>query len=106
MPSNWETQDFGAYTYGFQETDHQETDHQEKGLYRYTFTAPEEWKDKHLAIVFEGAMMDTEVKINGSGNDRNSPTFPKVNIDFLYAFSPIGTKFQAAESLGLRAKRI
>ena len=81
VPSNWETQGFGAYTYGFQETDPQE-----KGLYRYTFTAPEEWKDKHVAIVFEGAMTDTEVKINGKPA---GPLHQGGFYEFKYAITPL-----------------
>ena len=37
----------------------------ETGIYRHQFTVPETWKGKTIHIVFEGAMTDTEVKING-----------------------------------------
>lgn len=67
VPSCWEQQGFGAYNYGrdyktygrnFRFAD-------EKGLYKYNFTIPAAWKQKQVFIVFEGAMTDTEVRING-----------------------------------------
>lgn len=67
VPSCWEQQGFGAYNYGrdyktygrnFRFAD-------EKGMYRHSFTIPATWKKKEVFIVFEGAMTDAEVKING-----------------------------------------
>lgn len=67
VPSCWEQQGFGAYNYGrdyktygrnFRFAD-------EKGMYRHQFTVPAAWKNKEVFIVFEGAMTDAEVKING-----------------------------------------
>jgi hypothetical protein len=64
VPSNWELQGFGTYYYG--------TDNgfmrgpQETGFYRLNFTVPQAWTDKHVLIVFEGSMTDTDVKINGA----------------------------------------
>ncbi|HEY9047507.1 MAG TPA: glycoside hydrolase family 2 TIM barrel-domain containing protein [Ohtaekwangia sp.] len=60
VPSNWELQGFGEYTYG-----RGQKKIGEQGLYKYTFTASKEWKGKKLFLVFEGSMTDTEVKING-----------------------------------------
>ncbi len=60
VPSNWELKGFGTYNYG-----HDENKADEKGLYKFNFKAPDNWKDKRVFIVFEGAMTDTEVKING-----------------------------------------
>jgi hypothetical protein len=67
VPAHWEQQGFGAYNYGrdyktygknFRFAD-------EKGLYRHKFRVPQGWKGKKIFLVFEGAMTDTEVKING-----------------------------------------
>ncbi len=67
VPSHWEQQGFGQYDYGrdyrtygkkFRFSD-------EVGMYKHTFTVPENWKGKEVFIVFEGSMTDTEVKING-----------------------------------------
>ncbi|MFB6456467.1 glycoside hydrolase family 2 TIM barrel-domain containing protein [Chitinophaga sp. Hz27] len=60
VPSNWEQQGFGSYNYG-----HDKVKSDEYGLYRYKFTAPENWREKQVNIVFEGVMTDAEVKING-----------------------------------------
>lgn len=60
VPSTWEQQGFGAYSYG---QDKVKTD--EQGLYKYTFQADKSWKGKKIFLVFEGSMTDTEVKING-----------------------------------------
>jgi hypothetical protein len=60
VPSNWELHGFGGYNYG-QEANKSD----EHGLYRLRFPAPAEWKGRRVWIVFEGAMTDTAVKING-----------------------------------------
>lgn len=61
VPSNWEFQGFGAYNYGQNE----KIFNDEKGLYKYQFTIPKNWKKKTVFLVFEGSMTDTEVKMNG-----------------------------------------
>ena len=60
VPSNWEFQGFGNYTYGSEKEDVNEA-----GLYRHSFTIPASWQNKEVFIVFDGSMTDTEVKING-----------------------------------------
>lgn len=62
VPSNWELQGFGKYDYGFAKDS---VRGKEQGLYQYNFKVPAAWKGKKINIVFEGAMTDTEVKING-----------------------------------------
>ncbi|MFC2137127.1 glycoside hydrolase family 2 TIM barrel-domain containing protein [Bacteroidota bacterium] len=62
VPSNWELQGFGKYNYGHAKDSARG---KEKGLYKYNFNVPKNWKDKEISIVFEGSMTDTEVKING-----------------------------------------
>ncbi|WP_299290311.1 glycoside hydrolase family 2 TIM barrel-domain containing protein [uncultured Mucilaginibacter sp.] len=59
VPSNWELQGFGTYNYG-----HDKVKANEQGLYKHEFFA-ESWKGKRVFIVFEGAMTDTKVTING-----------------------------------------
>jgi hypothetical protein len=63
VPSNWELQGFGIYTYGrvtpaggFPRV---------HGIYKRTFTTPANWRDKAIFVKFEGAMTDTRVTING-----------------------------------------
>jgi beta-galactosidase/beta-glucuronidase len=67
VPSCWEQQGFGncdygrsLYTYGKK---NQFAD--EEGIYKHQFVAPKSWKGKTIQLVFEGAMTDAEVKING-----------------------------------------
>ena len=62
VPSQWELQGFGAYNYG-RENPEEMSD--EKGMYKYSFEVPANWKKKKVNIVFEGSMTDTDVKING-----------------------------------------
>lgn len=65
VPSQWELQGFGAYTFGRFYLDKTARPSDETGLYRYDFKVPESWKGRQIEIVFEGVMTDTEVKING-----------------------------------------
>lgn len=65
VPSQWEQQGFGAYTYGRFYLDKEARPSDETGLYRMSFSVPSEWKGKSVEIVFEGSMTDTDVKING-----------------------------------------
>lgn len=64
VPSQWEQQGFGEYTYGrfYLVKGTQPSD--ENGTYRYKFNTPASWKGKQVSIVFEGVMTDTEVKVN------------------------------------------
>ena len=64
VPSNWELQGFGKYSYG---TDNrkEETRSDEQGMYKHNFTIPQTYKNQRIFIVFEGSMTDTDVKING-----------------------------------------
>lgn len=67
VPSVWEQQGFGTYNYGRDYVTYGKNFRfaEEKGLYAYSFTVPEGWKEKSIQLVFEGSMTDTEVKING-----------------------------------------
>ena len=44
VPSQWEQQGFGAYTYGRFYLDKNAGPSSETGLYRYSFNVPDEWK--------------------------------------------------------------
>ncbi len=65
VPSQWELQGFGEYTYGRWYKAGLKNPSMEQGLYEYTFSVPSSWKNKSVSIIFEGSMTDTEVKING-----------------------------------------
>lgn len=66
VPSQWEIEGFGTYTYGrwYKELNLEEPS-KEEGFYKHTFGVPADSKGKAVKIVFGGAMTDTEVKING-----------------------------------------
>jgi hypothetical protein len=68
VPSCWEQQGFGAYYYGTQGRGKPDDDPvipKETGTYRRTFEVPGEWRSREVHIVFEAAMTDTTVFING-----------------------------------------
>ena len=60
VPSQWEQQGFGTYAYGWEDDKPAEV-----GEYRYRFIAPADVATKRVQLVFEGAMTDTEVRLNG-----------------------------------------
>ena len=59
-PSNWECHGFGSYNYGSALVP------DERGNYRHTFTPPASWAGRRIYLVFEAAMTDTEVWVNGT----------------------------------------
>ena len=68
VPSCWEQQGFGAYYYGTQGRGKPDDDPvipKETGNYARTFTLPATWNGREIHIVFDGAMTDTEVRVNG-----------------------------------------
>ena len=76
VPSCWEQQGFGGYTYGryyIYDRDSEQAwrdyrEHaftEEYGIYRRSFDVPRSWSGKQVKIVFEGVMTDAEVKVNG-----------------------------------------
>lgn len=62
VPSNWELQGFGYYTYGEDREDYKTNP--EIGFYKRTFELSSV-DDKYFRLVFQGSMTDTKVKING-----------------------------------------
>ena len=67
VPSCWELQGFGTYQYGisFYGKAFPEGIAGEKGMYKYEFEVPEEFRGKQVSLEFEASMTDTEVKVNG-----------------------------------------
>jgi hypothetical protein len=68
VPSQWEQQGFGSYYYGTQGRGKPDGDPvipKETGTYRRSFEIPASWKDREICLVFEAAMTDTTVTING-----------------------------------------
>lgn len=67
VPSCWELQGFGTYQYGmrFYGQPQPAGIADEKGLYRYSFHLPQAWEGRQIELVFEAAMTDARVTING-----------------------------------------
>ncbi|MFG6443286.1 glycoside hydrolase family 2 protein [Roseateles sp. LKC17W] len=61
VPSNWQQQGFGHYQYGYDKGPRAA----DTGTYRHRFAVPAAWKGRNVRIVFDAAMTDTTVKING-----------------------------------------
>ncbi len=58
-PSNWECHGFGSYHYGGDLVP------AEKGNYRHSFTPPASWAGRRIFLVFEAAMTDADVRVDG-----------------------------------------
>lgn len=99
VPSCWEQEGFGAYNYG---QDDPADKHDETGTYRIAFTMPEAWKDKHVRLVFEGAMTQTSIKINGK-----SVGFPNYGgyLPFRYVLNHTNVKYGQENVLEVLVKK-
>ena len=67
VPSNWELQGFGRFTYGNTsklDKGGAATDAVE-GQYKRTFSVPAAWSARRTFLVFEGVMTDAQVSVNG-----------------------------------------
>lgn len=65
VPSCWEQQGFGEYTYGRWYKKKGGKPSTETGLYRHDFRVPAGWRGKKVEIVFDGVMTDASVSVNG-----------------------------------------
>lgn len=65
VPSCWEQQGYGDYTYGRFYLDKTARPSSETGEYRLDFSVPAAWKGKTVEIVFDGVMTDATVRVNG-----------------------------------------
>jgi hypothetical protein len=91
VPSNWELQGFGIYTYGrVKPADGFPRVH---GIYKRTFTTPAKWHDKTVFIDFEGVMTDAEVTINGqSAGPLHQGGYYAFKYDITSLLKPAGEK--------------
>jgi hypothetical protein len=67
VPSVWEQEGFGTYNYGIRYYGKSNPPGiaREQGKYWHAFEVPAEWQHRRVKIVFEGAMTDTHVRLNG-----------------------------------------
>lgn len=65
VPSQWELQGFGTYTYGrWYKEKGVKNPSMETGTYRYSFKVPNVYQGQTVQLVFDGVMTDTEVFVN------------------------------------------
>jgi hypothetical protein len=92
VPSCWELQGFGVYNYGtrFRARGNEEVSLRpgyasEEGKYKTEFTIPADWRGKVVRVVFEGAMVKTDVFVNGQ---RAGPAHEGSFYEFKYDITP------------------
>lgn len=66
VPSCWDLQGFGEYTYGRYYTIKGAKPSDETGIYRYRFLTPDCGKNDRIKLFFDGVMTDAEVRVNGN----------------------------------------
>jgi hypothetical protein len=66
VPSCWELQGFGDYTFGRYYLKKGAVPSDEYGIYRTSFQVPAQWNGRQVSIGFDGVMTDAEVKVNGT----------------------------------------
>ena len=66
VPSCWELQGFGEYTYGRYYTIKGAKPSDETGIYRYRFLTPDCGKNDRIKLFFDGVMTDAEDRVNGN----------------------------------------
>ncbi len=86
VPSNWEQQGFGAYTYGRFYKTKGAVPSEESGKYTTKFKIPADMKGKDFKLVFEGSMTDTEAFIDGN---RVGPAHQGGFTEFSYDITPL-----------------
>lgn len=82
VPSHWEQHGFGAYNYGHDWRNGRRPLADEVGHYRHRFTVPADWRGRRVEIVFDGAMTDAGVRVNGrSAGPRHQGAFYRFRHD-------------------------
>ncbi len=120
VPSNWELQGFGTFTYGVELGRVPRLANAVQDQYRHNFQVPANWSERRVFLVFEGVMTDTtEGSLTAVLQADNlflqafTPQYPAMNlagstfapfpaaaISFLHAIPAMGSKFIAAENSG------
>lgn len=102
VPSCWEQQGFGGYNYGRNKISDTNPLANEQGKYRLQFAVPAAWKGKIVRLVFDGAMTDTEVWINGQSA---GPTHQGAFYRFKYDISSL-LKFGESNLLEVTVSKV
>jgi hypothetical protein len=91
VPSNWELQGYGIYTYG--RVTPPGGWPRVHCTYKRTFTTPTNWQDKTVFVKFEGVMTDTRVTINGqSAGPLHQGGYYAFKYDITSLLKPAGQK--------------
>jgi hypothetical protein len=91
VPSNWELQGYGIYTYG--RVTPPGGWPRVHCTYKRTFTTPANWRDKAVFVKFEGVMTDTRVTINGqSAGPLHQGGYYAFKYDITSLLKPAGQK--------------
>src|SRR5690349_21945281 len=102
VPSCWEQQGFGAYYYGTQGRGKPDDDPvipKETGTYRRAFQVPANWDGLDVHLVFEAAMTDTSVTINGqSAGPAHQGGFYRFSYDITKLVRPGGNEIEVTVS--------
>jgi hypothetical protein len=85
VPSCWMLQGFGTYSYTQNTGSGMTSSNAETGFYTNTFAVPAAWAGRKIFLVFEGAMTDTSVQINGQSV---GPTHQGGFYEFRYDVTP------------------
>lgn len=83
VPSQWELQGFGEYTYGrWYKKPGVKNPSMETGTYKRSFRVPRAWQGQSVRLWFDGVMTDTEVFVNGrSAGDVHRGGFYRFSYD-------------------------
>lgn len=86
VPSCWEMFGFGKLRYGLEVPRNKEGKAQYRpaivGHYRHKFQIPANWAGRRIAIVFDGSMTDTTVRVNGqSAGETHQGSFYRFEYD-------------------------
>ena len=85
VPSCWQMQGFGTYSYTQNTGSGMTSSNAETGFYTNTFAVPSAWAGMKIFLVFEGVMTDTSVSINGQSV---GPTHQGGYYEFRYDVTP------------------
>ena len=102
VPSQWELQGFGEYTYGrWYKKKGVKSPSMEEGVYRRNFKVPDNWKGKNIRLWFDGVMTDTDVFVNGvSAGDTHRGGFYR----FSYEVTSL-LRYGATNKIEVRVKK-
>jgi hypothetical protein len=85
VPSCWQMQGFGTYSYTQNTGSGMSSSNAETGFYTNTFAVPSAWAEKEIFLVFEGVLTDTSASINGHSV---GPTHQGGYYEFRYNVTP------------------